>query len=420
MEVERLKHVIEQQRNEIAQIFQNERIIAREKADCAAKFLMHPNILAILGIRRCGKSIFSNALAKQLNEKSGYINFDDERLIGISANDLDLVLQAFYELYGDIGLVILDEIQNITGWELFANRLRRTKKVIITGSNSMLLEGELATKLTGRYIDFAIYPFSFREFLDFKPNPYLTEDAAKARGKLKEYISGSGFPEYRKFGPSIVAKIYGDIVHKDCIKRHKIKKEKTFRELANYIASNFSCEITYSKLSNIFKIKDVHTTKNYVSYLAEAYLINVLERYSPKLKQQVIAPKKVYNMDQGLCNFIGFNISPNRGKLYENIVYIDLMRRKSANVSLYYWKDHQQNEVDFVVKEGTKVRQLIQVCFDIKEQSTQRREIDSLIKASSELKCNNLLVITDEKEAEEKVSGKKIRYMPLWKWLLEK
>ena len=416
-----MKRIIEDQREEIEEKFASEKIVERELVEYGKRFLKHPNILAILGVRRCGKSILSFILARKVGKKFGYVNFDDERLIRVKTEDLDKILQCFYELYGeDVDLVILDEIQNVYGWELFANRLRRTKKVILTGSNSKLLSGELATHLTGRHIDIILYPFSFKEVLEFIPNIYSTRDITKVRKKLKEYVQSSGFPEVRTFGPNVVVKIYEDIINKDCIRRYKIKNEESFRELASYLVSNFSNEFTYSKLLNICKIKDVHTVKNYVNYLKEAYLIIVLDRYSPKLKQQILAPKKVYNVDHGLCNFVSFRISKDIGKIFENIVCVELMREKTINydMEIYYWKDYQQNEVDFVVKRKTKVDKLIQVCYDVEEK--KEKEVRSLIKASKELKCNDLLVITNDYETEEKINEKKIKFVPLWKWLLVK
>lgn len=420
METEHLKRVIEDQRSEEEKKFREEKILEREATGHVEKFLKHPNILAILGVRRSGKSTFSLLLSRKLGGKTAYINFDDERLMGLRTEDLDRVLLAFYELYGDPDLVVLDEIQNIRGWELFASRLRRTKKVIVTGSNSELLGGELATRLTGRHIDFTLYPFSFREALSFKPNIYLTEHIAKVRKELERYVSGSGFPEFGKFGPRIVAGIYGDIINKDCIRRHRIREEETFREISRYLISNFSGEFTYSKLSNIFGVKDVHTAKNYVSYLEEAFLAIALERFSPKLKQRMIAPKKAYAIDQGFCNFIGFRSSRDIGRLYENVVCVELMRRKAAGhgMDVCYWKDHQQNEVDFVVREGAKVGQLIQVCYSMEEHNAKERETKALARASEETGCRNLLVITDDHEGRERKGGREIRFVPLWKWLI--
>lgn len=419
MEIEILKRTIKDQRSELEKKLVEERITKREYLSQVLPFLRYPNILAILGVRRCGKSFFSYLLGKELGENWAYINFDDERLLSAKTEDLDKILQAFYELYGEVKVIILDEIQNVTGWELFVSRLRNTKKVIITGSNSKLLSGELATHLTGRYIDFTLFPFSFREKLDFKPDLYLTEDLVKVRISVSEYLNGSGFPEFGKFGSAMVVNIYSDIITKDCIKRHNIRNEATFRQLAHYLLSNFSAGVSYSKLSRVFGVKDVHTVKNYVDYMKEAFLIVVLEKFSPKLKQQVLSPKKVYAIDHGLSNFAAFALSPNKGKIMENIVCIELFRRKAVNRKweIYYWKG--RGEIDFVVKEGIKVKQLIQVCYDLSDPFTKEREIKSLVEASVELRCKNGLVITSEFEGEEKHDGLVIKFIPLWRWLLD-
>ncbi len=390
--------------------------------------MKYPNIFSILGVRRCGKSVFSWLLLE--DGEFGYVNFDDESLYGLKAKDLRQVLKAFYELYGsDVKYVILDEPQNVEGWELFANRLRRTKKVIITGSNSKLLAGELATHLTGRHIDATLFPFSFREFLEynnlspehFQKYEYSTETHAKAEKMLEKYIMVGGFPEAYKFGKDILKSTYRDIINKDVIKRHEIRNIHVVEDLSRYLISNFSGEMSFNKLKNVFGIKKVETIKNYVSYLSQTFLFFVLERFSFKLKQQMIAPKKVYCIDTGLINAISFRASKDLGKLMENLVVIELLRRKSYwhdAWEIYYWKDHQQREVDFVIKEEQKVKQLIQVCYNIEDFNTKERELKALDKASKELKCNNLLVITWDYEAEEEFKEKMIRFVPLWKWLL--
>ena len=420
MEIEELKRIISSQRSELEDKFKREKIIQRERLAYAKKFLKYPNILTVLGVRRCGKSIFSVLIAKEMGKNFGHINFDDERLVGIKAGDLNKILQAFYELYGEVDFIILDEPQNVEKWELFANRLRRTKKVVVTGSSSQLLSGELATALTGRHIDVFMFPFSFREILNFKPDIYLTEDIAKVKRELEKYLKGSGFPEYLKFGPQIVVNIYEDIVNKDCIRRHEIRNEKSFRELARYLVSNFSSEFTYSKLSRITGIKDVHTVKNYVEYLEQAFLIHVIERFSFKLKQQIIAPKKVYVVDHGFANFISFR-SKDLGRLLENIVCTELFNRASGkhDTGIYYFKNSRGHETDFVLKQGTKVKQLIQVCYDISDPDVKKRELESLIWASKELRCKNLLIVTYDHEGEEKFNGKEIKFLPIWKWLLQ-
>ena len=427
MNVEEIKKIVADQKEELSYIYKNEKIIEREvSVKNLTKYLKHPNILAILGPRRCGKSIFSTMLYK--NKEYGYINFDDERIANITTKELNLVLQAFYELYGqNIEYIILDEIQNINGWEKFVNRLRRTKKVIITGSNSRLLSGELSTHLTGRHIDFTLYPFSFNEYLTFHNKKYTNKDlystkkTAEIKNNLEKYMKNGGYPEVYKFGRTMLARTYEDIIHKDILLRYNIKNKKTFSEIAKFLVSNFSKETTYKKIKDVSQIKNVHTIKNYVDYLTNAYLIIILERFSFKLKNQSIAPKKTYCIDSGIINSVAFRFSDNKGRLMENIVCIELLRRKSYNDSeseIYYWKDHQQREVDFVIKNGQSVEGLIQVTNVSSREEIENREITSLIKSSKDLKCKNLLLITWGLEDEIKENNMKIRCIPLWKWLI--
>ncbi len=162
------------------------------------------------------------------------------------------------------------------------------------------------------------------------------------------------------------------------------------------------------------------TIESFSSYLKNAFLIFFISKFSFSVKNQQKAPRKVYSMDVGLSNAVGFRFSENIGKIAENIVAVELKRKQSRDLltEIYYWKDYQQNEVDFVIKEGLKIKELVQVCWDISSVETRKRETRALLKASKELKCNNLLIITGEYEDEEKVGNKKIRYTPLWKWLL--
>ena len=427
MDLEQIKRIIVSQTEEIEELFKSERIIEREvDTDELRGFLKHPNVLAILGVRRSGKSILSHLLMK--NKHFGYVNFDDERLYGIEAHDLNKIVQAFYELYGsDLSYFIFDEIHNVNGWELFITRLRTSKKIIITGSNSQMLKGELATCLTGRYIDFTLFPFSFREFLRMKEiefseqDLYSTKKISDVKRMLEEYLKVGGFPEVHKFGKRIIVRVYEDIINKDIIRRYNIRYKDTFKEMMKYLVSNSSKEITFRKLRNIFEIKDVHTIKNYLSYTASAYLIFFLEKFSFKLKQQFKTPKKIYVIDPGIIDTISFKPIENIGMLMESLVAVELLRRKhywKPDTEVFYWKDYQQNEVDFLVKEGVYVKQLIQVCYDVGDYETKKREVRGLINASKELKCRNLLVITSDFEGEEKIEGKTIKYTPLWKWLI--
>jgi uncharacterized protein len=413
------RSLIKEQREELQDIEKREQIVLRVGFQNAKLFLKHPNILAVVGVRRCGKSIFSYLLAKE--HSFGYINFDDERLVGVKTEDLNRILEAFYSLYGDVEYIVLDEVQNVEKWELFVNRLRRTKKVIVTGSNSKLLAGELATHLTGRYIDLTLFPFSFREYLLLKhveiPKNPTTKEKAEILSRLEDYIQQGGFPEVDKFGSVMAAKIYHDIISKDILLRYGTKKKETLKQLAHYLITNFATEHSYRKLSRHLDIRHVSTVSNWVSYLVHAFLLVKLERFSVSLKKQFIAPKKIYCIDQGIIHMMGHHFSENKGRHMENLVAIELQRRKAEDhlLDVYYWKDYQHHEVDFVCKRGTTVQQLLQVHFANEKKDIKDRELVSLNKAGKELHCKNLKVITWDYEAT--IQG--VSFVPLWKWLLE-
>jgi len=430
MEISEIKGIIQEQRIEMESLMGNGKIIEREVgSEWIKDALSQPNIAVILGVRRCGKSVFAWLTAKE--RKSAYINFDDERLYGIGAEELNLILKAFYELYDDPDYIILDEIQNVEGWELFANRLRRSRRVIITGSNSSLLSGELASRITGRHVDKVLFPFSFGEFLAYneikppgKNEEYTTKDSAVMEKSLETYLEKGGFPE--AYGlPGITKSIFGDIVSKDIIRRYRLKNMAALESIVKYLVSNSAKEISYSKLKSIFGIRKVETVKNYMGYIGDTYLVFTLQRFSFKLKQQFIAPRKAYCIDTGIINAISFKTGDDTGRKIEGLVAVELKRRASysdTQTEIYYWKDHLQREVDFVLKRGNAVTRLIQVSFvggEVQEE-VMHRELESLVHASQELRCNNLLLITWSREGLEEYKGKKIILIPLWKWLLKK
>jgi len=309
---------------------------------------------------------------------------------------------------------------------LFINRLRRTKKVIITGSNSKLLSRELSTHLTGRHIDYTLFPFSFKEYLRFKEVDLKNKDVlvtrmeARIKNEFTNYLKDGGFPEVVKLGKSILKSIYEDIIYKDIILRYKIRKTGSFKELVRILSSNYSREFTYSKLKKTVSIKDIETIKKFVDYLTSTYLFFVLERFSYKLKQQIVAPKKIYSIDPAVIGMMAFKFSNDIGWMYENIVAIELQRRKylDIGIEIYYWKNSRGEEIDFVVKKEEKVVELIQVSYSIDDHLTREREIKALLKASDELRCNNLKIITDDYEGEEHHQNRRITFIPLWKWLI--
>ncbi|NLE05795.1 MAG: ATP-binding protein [Crenarchaeota archaeon] len=427
MNIEELKAIIIAQKADIDGLFQREKIIDRALDAVKVKgFLINPNVLAILGIRRCGKSIFTWLLLS--GEKFGYINFFDERLIGLKADELNQVIQAFYELYGnDVTYFVFDEIQKVPNWERFISRLRTANKIVITGSNSDLLRGDLATFLTGRHIDVTLLPFGFKEYLLTKSITldqnwiYSTSHIASVKKALSEFIEKGGFPEVEKFGSIMLSEIYRDIIENDIIGHHKIRKTQNIRELAKYLISNSGKEITFNKLATALEIKDPHTIAKYTTYIQDAYLIFLLERFSYKLKEQFKAPKKVYCIDTGLANAIAFKLSKDPGRLMENLVFIELLRRKlyfKLDWELYYWKDYAGREIDFIIKNKDSIKQLIQVTYASDKNEISQRELESFKIGAFELKCDNMLVITWDYEGSVLVNNKIVMFTPLWKWLL--
>ena len=428
MLINELKKIIVDQQEEITQQFKKNTFIERDfDVDKIKKYLSTPNIVVISGVRRSGKSTL--AILSLQKQKYAHINFDDNRLSQFTTDDFEKLLQAFYELYGEnLEYFIFDEIQNIEGWELFITRLRRSKKIIITGSNANLLSGQLATHLTGRYINITLYPFSFQEFLRYqgvkleKRDIYSTTKIAEINKQFEKYIKLGGFPEVYKVGSDILEGIYQNILYKDILVRYNIRHRDAFGKMAAYLISNFSERFSYRKLTGIFKIKDEHTTKDYVSYLQESFLVSTLKKFSFKLKVQELSSKKVYPVDTGLINEVAFQLMDNMGRLMETVVYLELQRRKSYNknkTEIFYWQNYQDQEIDFVIKKGTKIRQLIQVSHNLDKEVTKKREIRSLLKGGEELRCDKLVIITRNDEDEIVVDNKKIKVIPIWKWLMD-
>jgi len=418
-----LKAVLIAQKREIEGIFKDN-IIDREILESSRKYMDSDMIKVVTGIRRCGKSVFSFQLLK--GRDFAYANFDDERLSGIRAEDLNDVLEVLHEIYGNFKCLFLDEMQNIEKWELFVNRCRRQGyNILLTGSNAKMLSKELAAHLTGRYIELELYPFSFREFLRYfgmkysEEDFYLPEKIGEIKKRLGEYVERGGFPEVLRYGEiraRYLTDLYSAIIGKDIITRYNIRHSKILKDMAAYLISNYGSFMSYNKLKNIFNIKSVHTIENYVSYIEESYLIFQLFPFSFKVKEQLISPKKIYAIDTGMINAVSSKTFDNKSRLIENIVFMELKR---LGKEIFYYKSKQQEEVDFVLKEGLKAKQLIQVCYSLDDEHTKKREIKALLKASEELKCKNLLVITWDYEGEEKIEKNKIIYKPLWKWLLE-
>ncbi|MEM5854301.1 MAG: ATP-binding protein, partial [Candidatus Aenigmatarchaeota archaeon] len=286
-----------------------------------------------------------------------------------------------------------------------------------------LMSEELATLLTGRTIEVKVFPFSFKEFLNLKgleiksKFEILTKKESILRF-LREYFEFGGFPEVaieekEEMKIAILKKIKEDVVLKDVVRRFKIKEIEKLELLTNFYISNMASLITFNKISKFLKLP-VKTVEKYSKNLETSNLLFFIKRFSFSLKEQENSPRKVYLVDNGIFTASAFKISENYGKMLENLVAVELKRREKE---FYYYKSNER-EVDFVVKNGKYIERLIQACYDVGGYEAKEREIKALIKASEELKCKNLLVITWDYEDEVKVKNKKIVFKPLWKWLL--
>jgi len=411
-----LRQIVIQQKDEISAAAET---VKREVLDEVLHWFKDNRVIILTGIRRSGKS----TLLKQIMEEKKdycYVNFEDERFIDFKAQDFELLNEVLIEVYGNPRTYFFDEIQNIEKFETFVRRLQdQGKKVVITGSNASLLSKELGTRLTGRYKSFEIYPFSFNEYLSFKKIEfnkewfYISEKKVKLIKLFEEYFQNGGFPEYLKNKDNeYIRTIFENILYRDIIARYSIKKQRVIKELVNLLATNISCLFTYNSLKKNLGLANSITVKEYISYLGNSYLFFEMQKFDFSVKRQLNSPKKIYLVDT-VFNQLGLNFSLNKGKILENVVFIEL-KRKGKEVFYHLGK----NECDFVVKEGAKVMEAIQVCHTLNN-ANRERELGGLIEAMNKFKLKESMILTHEQEEELKIKGKKIIVLPVWRWLIK-
>jgi uncharacterized protein len=381
----------------------------------------HDLIKVVLGPRRAGKSFFAMHLVQRLG-RFGYVNFDDERLTDVK--DHDGLLTALDSIYGQPKHLLLDEVQNVPRWELLVNRLQRQGYYLtVTGSNAHLLSSELATHLTGRHLPIVLFPFSFAEYLR-SINLEMT-DSEKYQEFLA-YVEKGGYPEPLMKGiphSEYLTTLLRSILYKDIVVRHRIRTPQGLDDITAQLMANTAQQYSLNALTKMTGLKSVHTVQKYLRHIEEAFLLFSLRRFSFKVRDQLQSNRKVYCTDNGLLNSTSFSFSANTGKLYENAVAVALRKQEMQGaLEFFYWQSAQQEEVDFVIKKGTKITQLIQVCYSLEDPKTKSREIRALLKASADLGCKDLLILTDSAEGEEVTSWygteRAVRYAPVWKWLL--
>ncbi len=380
------------------------------------KYLKTKQITVISGIRRCGKSTLLAQFSKKF-KSFYYLNFDDERLINFNVSDFNNLMVAWQKKYS-AKTILLDEIQNVENWEWFVRRIyEEGYKIFITGSNAKLLSSELTTRLSGRYFKIELYPFSFKEFLDFKKIDYRKNDTKSKVKILKSfdyYLKNGGFPEFIQFKDSeFLKRVYEDVLYKDLLIRFNIREIKAFKQLANFLFANFTKEISYNSLKNTLGFKSVTSVKNYIEFIQESFLVFELYKYDYSLKKQYVSDKKIYIIDNGIRNVVAFSFSTDSGKLLENLVFLELKRRGKE---IYYFKD--KKECDFAVREKNKIKAVIQVTDNLNA-GDRERELFGLLAAMEKFKLKNGLILTKDQEDVIKNGKLIINVIPVWKWLLE-
>ena len=381
----------------------------------------------VIGVRRCGKSTICKKVLLESKVNFAYVNFDDERLMHLTIDEMNSVMETLYRIYGDFNCVLLDEIQNVDGWHLFVNRIMRSgMKVLLTGSNANLLSGELATHLTGRYNQISLYPFSFSDFCVAKGidmTSASTRSKALRQRALDEYLLCGGFPEIvegeEKKG--YIMSLLSAIIQKDICRRYKISRTQTLWEIANNLLDKNCQEISYNVLQKQFGIGSVHTVKNYVSYLNEAFLLRMVSKFSTKSSDRLLS-KKSYVTDLAfISDRDDVVMSQNLGWRLENAVFLELLRRINTEYQqIYYLRKTNVFEVDFVIYEGSRILELIQVTYmmDKDNKKLYKREVEGLIKGARLTKCERLTLICLEGESEIlEIDNHKIEVVKASEWL---
>ena len=397
-----MKNVILTQRAERDTIVSRPYIDRKTKYQ-TAEILKSPLIKLITGPRRAGKSVFALLMLK--NHNFAYLNFDDKQLL--EKWDDELVEKTLEEVYPSYEYLMLDEVQNLPGWDLWVSKLyRNSKNIVITGSNANMLSSEMATVLTGRYLQIEMLPFSLAEVLATNKIDIASiekEQQTHANLLVDDYLRNGGFPESvlaRGITKNYLSTLFDSILLKDVAQRHNIRKTTDLYSLATYLLSNFCNPFSANDLAEELNIASVTTTKKYCDYLNEPYLFFFLPRFNNKLKLMAKADRKAYIVDNGFVQSSAFNLSDNLGRLLENQVFVELLRKGYVpGQTLFYYRSRNNREVDFVTRKGPKVERLIQVSYSLDSAKTRKREISALVECGDELKCDDLSIVTfSEKE----------------------
>ena len=377
-------------------------------------------IKLITGPRRVGKS--TQALLMLRNKNFAYLNFDKQELL--DNWNADLVMRLLDEVYPNYDYLLLDEVQNLPHWDVWVTELfRQGKNMIITGSNANMLSSEMATVLTGKYLPIEMLPFSLAEFFEWHhldQKAILPEQRNEAAVLEDDYLRLGGYPETvaaRSLATSYLSTLFDSIIWKDVVKRHKIRNTEDINNMALYLLTNFCNQLSANDIADALNIKSVNTTQKFMGYLHEPFLFYYLPRYNNKLKLMTKAPRKIYVVDNGFVAAKAFSTSDNLGRLLENQVFVNLLRKGyDPEKTMFYYRTRNDKEIDFVLRENNRVKQLVQVSYEMASEKTIRRECSALKEAAQELHCNDLYVLTYNEKRTLDWEGYTIHVLPVTEW----
>lgn len=396
-------------------------------------------IITVPGVRRAGKSSLLMLTVNKLlasgvkREQILWVNFDDERLDRMPTEELDEVLQAYREMYPEIELkdvyMFFDEIQNIDGWDLFVLRVFKSycRNVYVTGSNAKLLSSEISTALRGWTLDYEMLSLSFREFCRFKgidAHSYLESDKAKRYAAMEEYIHSGGFPKVvlstdKSMKLRLLQGYFNTMLFRDLAERHAIKNIEALRYFLKRVMQNLTKTTSINAIANDMRSNGVSVSKddlyNWADWAVEAYLFVRYPKYSRSLVKENQSLRKYYVIDTGMRQAVLMPQSEDKGKLLENIVALELFRRRGADRKMFYWQDGR--ECDFVVQREEHVEELIQVTWDIEDEDTRKREIDGIKEAAKGTKCDKHTIVTREQKETIDEDGFRIEVVGIEEWL---
>ncbi|MCC6220351.1 MAG: ATP-binding protein [Deltaproteobacteria bacterium] len=378
---------------------------------------------ALIGVRRCGKTHQAISMTTSLPaEQVVYYNFEDPLFyLNNRVDNLDLLISVAEEFAtAKIEVLILDEIQNVDGWERWVRKIvdQKRYRVIVTGSSANLLSSEISTSIAGRCLEYRLWPFSYTEILGLEPTPPAS--ANEHLRLLRTIMTWGAFPEVAltddiSLRKKLLEQYLSDIVLKDVISRHEIRHKQAFDKILTFYLTNISSLHSYASLKKAFAI-NAETAANYTNALKEAFMVFEVERYHANFKVQTRDPKKIYIVDPGLRTVGARSVTDDTGKLLENLVFLELTRRDKK---VFYYRDKQ--EVDFVVTEKYKAIEAIQVCAsNMQDSATFNREVSALVECLTALDLEKGTVITLDREENLTTAGKKIKIKPAYSWLQEK